>query len=580
MNLAAVMHRANNEFCYALDKDTVVVTLKTAKDVESVDIIHEDPFIHELKGKREWFGKKAAMRKYLELERHYIWRIELKPPFKRLQYYFEIKGGGMKYAVFENKIVPVSKIRETSIICFKFPWLNPTDVIAPPEWVRDTVWYQIMPERFARSSDFVNDGRFRDWGDVRNRHWYDKYGGSLRGITEKLPYLHELGITGIYMTPIFRSPSSHKYDTTDYKCIDPDFGTEDDIRELVEKAHGYGIRIMLDAVFNHCGRLNPIWLDVRERGKDSPYYNWFFINKDNFAEEERPTDDGRFYSFSFWSVMPKMNTNNPEVVQYFAELSTYWVQNWGIDGIRFDVGDEVSHSFMKSVYASLKAVRPDVFLLGEIWYDSLPWVTSKEYDSVMNYPISGCANDFFRHTGSDVRKLIYTLNFCRSLYPEQVTRVLFNFLDTHDTARASESCKNNDVLLQKLAFLLSLPGTPCLYYGTELALRGTPQNLDYRQCMPWKKINDPDKKLMRENTAALIHLRNENPAMRSNDIEFIIDDEKPGSVRYIKSGKLTVFLNASKQNFNMIPDGKILYSNCYENNTLYTNGILIWENIQ
>ena len=575
MELAAVMHRAVNEFCYAADKDTVVVTLKTAKDVARAFIVHADPFIHELKMKREWFGEKLEMEKYLELERHFIWRIKLKPPYKRLQYYFIIENDSECFEVYDNKITPPEKSAESSKLYFKFPWLNSSDVITPPDWVRDTVWYQIMPDRFARSSNFVNDGRFKDWADMSHKHFSDIFGGSLRGITEKLPYLKDLGISGIYMTPIFKSPSNHKYNTSDYKCVDPDFGTEDDLRELVKSAHSYGIRVMLDAVFNHCGSQFALWQDVRKKGRDSKYYDWFFINSEDFSREDFSTADGRFYSFSFWSVMPKLNTNNPEVVKYFTELCTYWAEVWDIDGIRFDVGDEISHSFVRSLHSALKSVKPDIFLLGEIWNDSLSWVTTKEYDSVMNYPFSGCVNDFFRSTGKDIKEPVYTLNFCRSLYPEQVTQVLFNFLDTHDTARAAESCKNNDVLLQKLAFLLSMPGTPCIYYGTELALHGTPEDLFNRQCMPWDSLNDTQRKTMLEKTSALIHLRNEYPEMKSNEIRFVTNESYPGLICCKKSERLTVCFNVQGRPLEYLPDGKIIYSNNYENGIINTDGIII-----
>ena len=574
MELSAIIHRSNSEFDYAIDKDRVVITIKTGKDVDKVFIIHEDPFIHNLMRKPEWFGTKTEMELYMELDRYYLWKIVLCPKYKRLQYCFEVCSGDETYLVYESKIVPPEKAGLTSRQYFKFPWLNPSDIISPPEWVSKTIWYQIMPDRFSRSSDFKNDGRFKDWADMTSPHWSDIYGGSLKGITERLPYLKELGIGGIYMTPIFKSPSNHKYDTIDYTCIDPDFGTEEDMKELVSKAHEYGIRIMIDAVFNHSGGLFFAWQDVRKNGKDSPYYDWFFINSDNFAEERFSTDDGRFYSFSFWAGMPKLNTNNPEVRRYFTDLSCRWAREWDIDGIRFDVGDEISHTFIRELNSELKAVKPDIYLLGEIWNDSLGWVTSREYDAVMNYPFCGCVNDFFGNESLDTGELMYMLNYCLTLYPQQVTKVLFNFLDTHDTERAADSSKNNNVLLQKLTFLLTMPGTPCIYYATEIAMHGR-ETMYNRQCMPWKDIDEGKYDSMINEVQKLTALRNEIPELSQEGVKQIISADHPRLVNYIRAGRICVYLNAGDHPVEINSDGRILYSNLYDGNILDTDGILI-----
>ncbi len=577
MNLSAIIHRSNSEFCYALDKDRVAVTIKTGKEVDHVFIIHEDPFINQLRRKPDWFGKRSEMQKYMELDRYILWRIVISPPYKRLQYYFEIQSGNESYMLYESKLVTPDRIRETSRQYFKFPWLNPSDIITPPEWVQNTIWYQIMPDRFARGSNFKNDGKFKEWADMISPHWKDLYGGNLKGITEKLPYLKKLGIGGIYMTPIFYSPSNHKYDTIDYRCIDPDFGTEDDMKELVQQAHQCGIRIMIDAVFNHCGADFFAWQDVRKNGNNSPYYDWFFINSDDFRNDSYSTEDGRFFSFSFWAGMPKMNTNHPEVIRYFTNLCSYWAKEWDIDGIRFDVGDEISHTFVRELHRKLKTIKSDIFLLGEIWNDSLGWVTTKEYDSVMNYPFCGCVNDFFANEQLNTKELMYMLNYCHSIYPEQVTKVLFNFLDTHDTQRAIDNCKNEDVLLQKLTFLLTMPGTPCIYYATEIAMHGK-ETMYNRQCMPWSKIENGDYEDMIGKVSQIISLRNKYSELSDNDVRFVIHEDSPRLIDYIRSEKIHVCLNAGGHPCAVEPTGKVLYSNLYKNNILNTDGILICEN--
>lgn len=573
MNIPAIRHRSTGSDCYALDENTVVLNLTTGYDVEKVTVYSEDPFIDEVHRLREWKGVPKEMTRLYELEHTVIWTVELAPKYKRLQYWFMVEAEGERRCVFENKICPEAEKKRISIEYFKFPWINPADVIKPPAWVRDTVWYQIFPERYARSADFVNDGRFREWGDFSNPNWRDLYGGSLRGITERLPYIKSLGVSGIYLTPIFFSNSDHKYNTFDYYKVDPDFGTEDDLREMIETAHGMGIRVMLDAVFNHCGHMFFAWRDVWENGKNSKYYDWFFINSDDFARDDFSTLDGRFYTFSFWAGMPKLNTNNPEVQRYFTDLCIHWVRDFGIDGIRFDVGDEISHSFLRVVNRELKAVNPDVFLLGEIWFDSITWLNGYEYDSVMNYPFTGSVGDFWRDKKMTAKEFSQRLSFCRSLYPRQINEVVFSFLDTHDTARVRESCKNENVLLQKLAILLTTAGSPCIYYGTEIAMRGkrTPYT---RSTMPWDEIEAGKYDGIKSKVSELVHLRSALDDVKRDKTEFVFDERYPRLVCY-KKGNVTVYINAQNSSVELNSEGKVMFSNCYDKGKLKKDGVLI-----
>ena len=573
MDLAAIRHRSTGCDCYALDENTVVLNLTTGYDVEKATVFFEDPFIHELRREPVWEGKPQEMELLYELEQHLVWTVRLKPEYKRLQYYFIAEGSGERVCVFENKVCPEAERERISTEFFKFPWINPADVIAPPEWVRDTVWYQIFPDRFCRAKDSEPDGKFRSWGDFSDPHFNDIYGGNLRGVREKLPYLKKLGISGVYLNPIFLSNSNHKYNTFDYYTIDPDFGTEQDFTDLVSAAHKEGIRVMLDAVFNHCGWEFFAWQDVLKNGRSSEYFDWFFINSDDFDRRDFSTADGRFYSFSFWAGMPKLNTNNPQVQLYFIDLCLHWVRDFGIDGIRFDVGDEISHRFLQNLNRELKAENPGVYLLGEIWFDSITWLGGTEYDAVMNYPFPGAVGDFWQDRKMDARSFMKRLNFCRSLYPTQINEVMFNFLDTHDTPRVRDGCENDDELLQKLTVLLTMAGTPSLYYGTEIAMRGThtPYN---RSCMPWDKIEAGEFDGFMRKVAALIAVRNENPAAKEDSFRFVFDEQNPRLVRYQKQN-LTVILNAGERAVPLSADGETLFANLYDDGMLYPNGVLI-----
>ena len=573
MNLAAIRHRSTGSDCYALDSDTVVLNLWTDHSVKAVSVVSEDPFIHELHRRRVWEGTPTPMRRLYELAHQVVWTAELKPAYKRLQYYFVVEGEDERLGVFENKICPMEERDRISTEYFKFPWINPSDVIAPPDWVRDTVWYQIMPDRFARSSDAPSDPKFRKWGDFSDPRFHDLYGGDLRGIRERLPYLRQLGVSGIYLTPIFLSNSNHKYNTFDYYKVDPDFGSEQDLCALVQNAHALGMRIMLDAVFNHCGTEFFAWKDVCEKGRESPYFDWFFINRDDFVKDDFSVADGRFYTFSFWAGMPKLNTNNPEVQRYFTDLCVHWVGDLDIDGIRFDVGDEISHSFLRRVNAAVKTAKPETFLLGEIWFDAIGWLGGCEYDSVMNYPFTGAVGDFWRDREMTARDFMHRLNFCRSLYPRQINEALFSFLDTHDTARVRESCQNQDEMLQKLAILLTMAGTPCLYYGTEIAMKGahTPYN---RSTMPWDEIDAGKFDRFKSKVSALVHVRSEQPDLRRDEMDFFFDESLPRLVGYRK-GAVTVLLNAGDTPAPVAAAQEILFSNGYKNGTLLPDGVLL-----
>lgn len=584
MNLSAISHRCAFTDCYALNRDEIVIELHTGKDVTAVSIIHDDPFAHGCMGHKPWYGTPAPMELRWELKNSYIWSITLRPEYKREQYYFSVTAGDETLLMFEDDFYTPEDAEKKGRLkqYFKFPWLNESDVATAPDWVGDTVWYQIMPDRFCKGSDHRRRFPLRKWnGDTRPTPM-DFFGGDLKGITEKLPYLRRLGITGIYMTPIFLSGSNHKYNTFSYETIDPDFGTEADLIELVETAHSLGIRVMLDAVFNHCGTEFPQWQDAVKRGPESPYFNWFFINKwplPVLSKLNWSTSDGRYYSFAFGAMMPKLNTNNPEVAAYFLERCRYWVEKWNIDGIRFDVGNEVAHSFLKTLNRGLREIKPDIFLLGELWHDAAQWLQGDEYHSVMNYPLMQSLNNFWLDNQTS-RELMYSVNRVYSMYPRQLNDALFNFLDTHDTMRALTRCGNMDTFYQQLAILMTLPGSACIYYGTEVAMEGG-DDPDCRRCMPWDKIDAGLCDSSLAEAKALIRLRSANPQLRRGTVQWTHSAEHPRFLCYHRSlpGEstgITVCLNAQKAPVST-EAGELLYSRKLDGNTLLPGGIAVYR---
>ena len=574
MNICSISHRNVLTDCYALSSDELVINLRTGKDVTAVTIFHNDPFAGGCMGVKPWDGIPAPMEKSLELEHHQIWTIHTKPRYKREQYYFSITDGKEIRLLFEDGFYTEENAWLPGRVpqYFKHPWINPADVCTPPDWVKDTIWYQIMPDRFCKGGDHKKRMPLKDWNDTETIRFDDFYGGDLPGITKKLGYLKELGITGIYMTPIFLSDSNHKYNTFDYEQIDPDFGTEADMLELVETAHKLGIRIMVDAVFNHSGLLFGPWQDVERNGRNSQFFDWFFVNEAPLPDTFDNTEDGRYFSFAFERYMPKLNTNNPAVADYLIGRCRHWVENWGVDGIRFDVGNEVSHWFLKRLNRNLKALKPDLFLLGEIWGDSIQWVLGDEYDSVMNYSFIHSLNNFWIDKEQDSRDFMYAMNRCASLYPEQVAPVLFNFLDTHDTPRAIHRFGSEDIIFQQLVTLLTMPGTPCLYYGTEILLEGG-NDPDNRRPMPWDRVENGSCDQTMEQVQALIRLRKEYRELRGSQIRWRHDPEYPRFVCF-ERGTLQICLNAGTS---VVPaeEENMLFSRGLENGKLLPGGCCI-----
>ena len=581
MNFAAISHRCAFTDAYPLDENRVVINLRTGKDIRAVSLIHDDPYAGGATGFMAWDGKPEPMEISRELEHCLIWSVILEPKFKREQYYFSITDGETSVLLFEDGFYSPEEANKPGRLkqYFKFPWLNSADVIAPPAWVNDTVWYQIMPDRFCRGSDSPKRFGLRKWEDHKHIHFWDMYGGDLKGITSKLEYIRDLGINGIYMLPLFLSNSNHKYNTFDYDTIDPDFGTEEDLMELVEKAHSLGIRVMVDAVFNHSGTEFAPWKDVVKNGPESKYWDWFFVGKWPLPLLPGSTEDGRYMSFAFAPYMPKLNTSNPEVIDYFLRHCKKWVEKWNIDGIRFDVGNEVSHKFLKELNRGLKAVKPDVFLLGEIWHDSIQWLQGDEYDSVMNFPFLETLNNFWLDNQS-ARQLMYGLNRCQSMYPEQVNQVLFNFLDNHDTMRAVTRCGNKDTFFQQLALLMTMPGSACIYYGTEIALEGG-NDPDCRRPMPWNKIDEGKFQRITKDVKTLIDLRRTHPAARRGQLRWHLNDQNPRLICYeciCEEGKnLVVYINAQEEPAKMTEKAPLLFARKLRGKTLMGGGVAIYE---
>ena len=523
MNKHAIFHQAKSHLSYAYDQNNLHLLLQTDKvDDFSVSIIYGDPFEwRDIDGHFSWVHDIHKMEKRYTDDLFTYYFINIQPQHKRVKYAFLITSDNQTYLYGTQGIKEINdgvlfKTYDLSHY-FNFPYLNHEDVMDTPSWSKTMVWYQIFPDRFYTNHEKV------DWS-IENVTNDLQMGGNLTGIASKIPYLKELGVQGIYFTPIFYASSMHKYDTIDYHLIDPQFGTNDDFKLLVDTCHQHGIKIMLDGVFNHCVFLHPMFQDVVKNGTHSKYKDCFFIHEFpvvdfELNEQGKPkryqNRKNRYETFGFTPMMPKWNTSHPLVEDYLLDVVTYWIKHYDIDGWRLDVSNEVSHDFLRKIRASSRALKKDVFILGENWDSSLPWLLGDQMDAVMNYDLSVPLWKFLEHQ-TDIHTFKHDMNRYLARTPKHVINAMFNLVCSHDTIRIKKRL-NDDPRRMKIAYLLMFiqAGSPNIYYGDEVGMTGF-HDPDNRRPMIW----DPKKQdhEMFSFMKTLIQLKKTLPLMSIPDV--------------------------------------------------------------
>lgn len=455
-----------------------------------------------------------------------------------------------------------------------------------PECFKGRTIYQIFPDRFFKykecdTSDklapFVMHKSFDEIpvfmpnkdGKIINN---DFYGGNLKGIIKKIPYLKDLGVGAIYLNPIFYAFSNHRYDTADYKRIDPLLGTNEDFASLCKNAHENGIKIILDGVFSHTGS-NSIYFDKENvfgngayNNANSPYRNWFMFGKN-------PDE----YT-SWWGIetLPCVDELNKEYMDYIILSDDSVIAHWlrlGADGFRLDVADELPDEFIMAFKKRLKEINPDAILIGEVWEDASnkisygkrrKYFSQSELDSVMNYPFRTAIIDFVKRkiSGFEFSNRIMTI---AENYPMPVLQCVMNSLSTHDTCRILTELadtqtpenkekravhKLNDderklaLVREKMAVFLQfmLPGSPCIYYGDEIGMEGYEDPLN-RGFFKWSDIECE----LREFYMEISRLKNSIKALKLGNIEFLeVSDDGFSFARCFKDERVVVKIGLSK----------------------------------
>lgn len=474
MNYQALMHKSDSLYAFPLDEQSVEIRLRAARgDLAQAELVY---------GVKHGFYKNRktavmSLTAHDALFDYFVIRLALTD--KRLAYVFRLTDtDGKKYWFSEDGASEDYDFSKSYYNFFQLAYLNPNDVVKKVDWLSSAVVYQIFVDRFNRGGDGDTGYINLKWGDKPTPKSFA--GGDLDGIRQKLGYLCDLGVNTLYLTPIFTSVSNHKYDISDYYNVDPHFGGNAAFERLMNACKARGVRVILDAVFNHCSEHIAQFADVKQKGKDSPYHDWFVIHGD--VPVKRPLN---YEVFAECDYMPKWNTADLGVQEYLAGVGEHWIKRYGIDGWRLDVSDEVSHEFWRMFRRRIKAIDKDIALIGENWHDARCNLHGDEFDSIMNYAFTKSMTDFFCDGTLTTEGLCDRLNSLMFRNITQINGMMLNLLDCHDTHRFFSLCgRNEDKLINALAVNMFMPGATLIYYGTEIPLEGG-YDPDSRRCFTW-----------------------------------------------------------------------------------------------
>ncbi|MCL6603881.1 MAG: alpha-glycosidase [Paenibacillus sp.] len=449
---------------------------------------------------------------------------------KRVRYLFYVENKTGEYLWYGERGISENRERAGS---FQYAYFHRNVALELPSWISDAITYQIYPGSYNQ--------------------------GTLQGITEKTPYLQELGITVIYMTPIFESPSEHKYNTTDYYKVDPGFGDMDGLKELVSQAHQHGIKVVLDAVFNHSGDTFFAFKDVMEKGENSAYKDWFFI--DSYPVTQSPSPN--FETFGKAEIhMPKLNMDHPAAADYMIDVAKYWVREVGIDGWRLDVANEVNPLFWARFRRELKAEYPELLLIGEIMHASGPWLRGDQFDGTMNYVLRDAMLEFYAEQTTGPVRFMEQVLHQEALYNDQANSAMFQLIGSHDTLRFLTACKlggrgwdreSTAERRMRLAvfFQLTYIGIPMIYYGDEVGMEGA-TDPHCRRPMIWQESGQNSGLL--EWYRQLISLRMSHEVLRKGSFCPWFTDEARNVLGYVRQNgpeKMGLIINNSPNSYQL-----------------------------
>ncbi len=560
MNEHAILHTMDSEMSFPISENEIVIRIRTSKfDSLKITLIYGPKFTYHINR----YEEKMTLKYEDKLFNYFEVKLHLSDD--RLAYIFKIEENEEIYYFSEDGVSKSYNFDLGFYNYFQMPSINKADIMQNVEWMKSAVFYQIFVDRFNRG-DYKKDESYINskWLDLPSPTSFS--GGDLQGIIDKLDYIKDLGVNTLYLTPIFTSPSNHKYDIIDYYEVDPQFGNKEVLKLLVEKVHQKGIKIVLDAVFNHISNENLIFKEAKELGKDSKYFDWFTVAGDYIDEKKV-----NYKTFSIVDYMPRLNTSNKDVQDYLIKIGKYWIEEFDIDGWRMDVSDEVSHKFWRRFRDEIKEVKKDAVLIGENWHDASSYLQGDQFDSIMNYSFTKASLDYFCNK-SNAEDTAFKLNSILMRNKEQANRMNLNLIDTHDTHRFyTEVGLNKDKVIAAIALMTIYLGAPCLYYGTEIFLEGG-YDPDSRRTFNWVLVDD---NIFYIDKIKSIFKLKELLAIQEGDINIKHDKDLLIIKRTYKNEELELYINLGKDRKLEVNNSMVLSSNNYTKATIENNGYVV-----
>jgi neopullulanase len=423
-----------------------------------------------------------------------------------------------------------------------------------PDWVKNSIFYQIFPDRFARGlhTPQLPGVTFKQWGTPPEVGGFQ--GGDLYGVIDKLDHLQSLGVDAIYLCPIFASASNHRYHTFDYMQVDPLLGGNQALRELLDAAHGRHMYIVLDGVFNHASRGFWAFHHILECGGNSPYLDWFTVR--DWPLRPYDHDVKRPANYDAWwdlPALPKFNIKNEGVRRYLLDVARYWI-DFGIDGWRLDVPEEIDDvAFWRAFRRTVKEGNPNAYIVGEIWHEAKEWLKGDRFDAVMNYVFSRLALGFFGGqtlnteykpggytlVELDGRDLAAGVHHMFGLYSWEVAQAQLNLMDSHDTARTLWTIGGDESALRLCTlFQMTMPGAPCIYYGDEIGMTGATDPFS-RAAFPWQDKSQWNHAIL-EFFQRAGTLRRQHAVLRTGDFAIVHADKNVFAFRRRIEGQTAI----------------------------------------
>ena len=553
-----------SEYAHAVDETHYIFRLRTAQnDFEKCVFYYADRA--EMAPELTFF--KAPMDKVRSDKYFDYYEIRLETGFQRVAYYFELDDGDDKsyyYGDCFNRTPDAERYEY-----FQLPFNLRSDRVVIPEWAKDAVVYNIFPDSFANGKRKMESSETcvdYDGEECRSLH-----GGTIKGIEENLDYIKELGCNCIYLNPFFVASSYHKYDLIDYFHVDPTRGTDDDFKDLVKTAHDLGIRVIIDGVFNHVCWRHPFFRDVLEKGKESEYYDYFYEmpEKPSFPERGKSPE---YLCFAYVPEMPKTNTANLGLRDYFCSVGAHWVKEFDVDGWRLDVANEVDDQFLRAFRNAVKKEKADALVIGEVWENANHYINGNMMDSAMNYDFRRFCGQFFAEKSIDASEFDARVTNLLMRYPRQATYAQLNLLDSHDVSRFLTVCREDlDKMELAVLFQMTFVGMPSIFYGDEKGLVGKSEQ-EYRRPMEFD-VDSPLEDVYRK----LIAVRKEHESLCDGEYETLLSDGKAyGYRRYDEKESVSVYLNNGEKSLSVPDEGRIIISKNYADGKLSENGYVVF----